>query len=297
MIKKRSCIFTFVKNEKVFLLIWLRYYSKFFNKEDIYVLDHDSNDGSIEDCRKHYGFNVIPLHWEFYDDIWRAKMVCSKQIELLQSYEYVLYSDADEIIIPDPEKYRDLKHYISNLDKDYVSCVGYHLIHIREKEASIDLSKSILRQRSYWYADAHYNKPLLARVPLKWYTGFHSASNCGDNVDKNLWLLHLHKMDFDLCWQKHREIASLKWHEDCIKRNHAGQFRITTLKDFKKYFQPNYVQEKGLKLYLATIECFLKWVIAIVFKLKTAASWHDWKNIRLKTITELPTRLKKTEII
>ena len=46
--RKRRAVVTMVHNESVFLPIWLRYYSRFFAPEDIYVLDNDSTDGSTD---------------------------------------------------------------------------------------------------------------------------------------------------------------------------------------------------------------------------------------------------------
>ena len=45
--KKKCAVFTMVKNENYFLPIWLKHYKKFFSNEDIFILDHQSNDGSI----------------------------------------------------------------------------------------------------------------------------------------------------------------------------------------------------------------------------------------------------------
>ena len=53
-------VLTMVYNESVFLPIWLRYYSRFFAPEDIYVLDHQSDDGSTNGG----GFVRVPLEHE-----------------------------------------------------------------------------------------------------------------------------------------------------------------------------------------------------------------------------------------
>ena len=39
--EKRRAVQTMVQNEAVFLPIWLRYYSRFFAPDDIYVFDHE----------------------------------------------------------------------------------------------------------------------------------------------------------------------------------------------------------------------------------------------------------------
>src|SRR4029078_6916324 len=41
-----SAVLTIAQNESLFLPVWLGYYSRFFNPDDVYVLDHDSDDGS-----------------------------------------------------------------------------------------------------------------------------------------------------------------------------------------------------------------------------------------------------------
>src|SRR2546425_12855184 len=42
--RKRRAVLTMVHNEPVFLPIWLRYHSRFFGADDIYVLDHDTSE-------------------------------------------------------------------------------------------------------------------------------------------------------------------------------------------------------------------------------------------------------------
>ena len=46
--KKKCAVFTIVKNENYFLPIWLKHYKRYFDNSDIYVLDHQSNDGSTD---------------------------------------------------------------------------------------------------------------------------------------------------------------------------------------------------------------------------------------------------------
>ncbi len=263
MTKRRCCVFTFARNENVFLPIWLRYYSRFFEGQDIYVLDHGSDDGTVEACRQEHEFNVVPIPFENYNQIFRNEVSIKKQAELLKAYEYVLYTDADEMIMPNPAKYRDLSHYIAKAKKDCIRCRGYDILNTKG-EPPIDLGRPLLEQRRYWYRGYFYDKPLLARVPLKWTPGFHSVEDTGYRQDKDLWLIHLHKMDFALCWEKHAKIASLKWDEECIKRGCGRQFRIQGREEFENYFygNANYsrpeLMKHCLKHYLRCVKYFLE---------------------------------------
>jgi hypothetical protein len=69
---KDCAVFTIVKNEKLFLPIWIKHYKKFFDDSDIYILDHESND----DSTKNLDVNVIPVYNEFtFDQNWLINTV------------------------------------------------------------------------------------------------------------------------------------------------------------------------------------------------------------------------------
>ncbi len=236
--KKKCCVFTFVRNENVFLPIWLKYYSRFFSGEDIYILDHSSDDNSITECRKRYNFNHTVIPFTSYNEQLKTDTARKKQAELLNSYEYVLYADADEIIVPNPRKYQGLYDYIKRFNGDYCFCKGYDLVQT-EYEAPINGDIPILQQRKYWSFSPNYCKPLLSRIPLNWEIGFHSATNIKERRDNNLWLLHLHRMDFDMSWKKHQQIRNWKWDVSQYKDNTiSNNFRIEDIETFKRFFRP-----------------------------------------------------------
>lgn len=165
---KSRAVMTMVRNEGVFLPIWLRYYSQFFPAEDIYVLDHQSTDGSTDGP----GFVRIPVSQPAYGAGWQRDVVQRYQHELIGRYDVVLYTDVDEIVAPDP-RHGDLGDYIDRLDQDFVTCRGYEVLHMKEDEPPFDPTTPVLAQRSTWYVNPSYSKPLLARVPMLWHGGFH----------------------------------------------------------------------------------------------------------------------------
>jgi hypothetical protein len=237
--KRKCAIFVMVKNENVFLPIWLKYYSRYIDGKDIYVFDHRSVDGSVERCLKDYTFNVIRLNYPLsFDHLWFKFVANTVQKKLLSHYEYVIFTDIDEIIVPDIMKYRGLDDYIQKLDKDHVRCIGYDLIHLPHKEENTYCaSEPVLSQRRFWYHTHWYNKTLISRQPLNWEIGFHEVRNLDSAADQDLMLIHLHKLDFDLCWATSFERARLKWPQEDILTNRGWQNRITDIDKFRDYYE------------------------------------------------------------
>ena len=46
--KHKCAVFTICKDEKIILPIWHRYYATQFREQDMYILDHQSKDGSLD---------------------------------------------------------------------------------------------------------------------------------------------------------------------------------------------------------------------------------------------------------
>lgn len=217
----KCVVFTMVKNEKVRLSIWLRYYSKFFDKKDIYILDHESSDNSIEKSK----YNVVEIVKDSYDPEWRRDIIVNFQKNLFESYDLVLYTDIDEIVAPDPEKYMDLRDYIDKFQKNCINCTGYELFHLKSLEPPLDFEKPIFIQRLFFYRNKIYDKPLLAKIPLHWTVGFHSAQNCRE-TDSDLYLFHLHRMDYEFCKMHTLKQSEHKWSKGAIQKRLSWQNRL-----------------------------------------------------------------------
>lgn len=226
--KKRKAVFTIVKNEKVILPLWLKYYSKFFQPEDIYVLDHQSTDGSTDGL----ACNIKIVHSDFaFDHVWLNRVVCDFQIELLREYTTVLFVEADEFVF-----HKDgLDTYIDNLKIASSRCVGFELQHVTDKELPLNLGRPVLEQRSFWYQNPEYCKTLISKVPIHWNLGFHECDNHG-RLDSDLYLVHLHRFDFDIANQKNMARAMMKWNKFDLDNGLGFQNRIVG-EQFRQWFE------------------------------------------------------------
>lgn len=235
-------VLTIVKNEPIFLPIFLRYYGQFFAEEDIYILDHGTTDGSTDGG----GFRREPVDHPYVDHSWMRDTVQARQHELLQSYEIVLFCDVDEIIAPNPRKYDGLGDYIDRMTADYVNTRGVEVIHMKDSEPPIDLDRPILNQRSWWFRNFAYSKPLLSRIPLHWVPGFHYRDDGTSNQDLALLLIHLHRMDYELCWARHRFRNRLDWNEGDVYLRSGYQNRIVEDQAFEHWFYTDTVNDLTL---------------------------------------------------
>jgi len=189
--KKKAAIFTKVKNGHQMIQVWYRYYSQFFTDEDIYLLDIGNTDGSIKD----FGCNIVKVDpFDFCEDGYLLKsrdLTNSFKTKLLAEYQYVVYSDYDEIIYHP----KGLDTYLRSLTADIVSCTGYEIYQTPE-EPPIDFQQPILLQRSNWFRCFYYDKPLITKVDFKWNPGYHTIKDRYNPLsDPDLLLLHLHKID------------------------------------------------------------------------------------------------------
>jgi hypothetical protein len=224
-------VITMVHNEPVFLPIWLRYYSRFFAPEDIYVLDNESTDGSTRTD----GFVRVPVVHDRVDHTWMVRTIEELQHELLDRRDVVLVCDVDEIVAPVPEL-GTLGQYLDRFDEEWVNCLGYELLHMKDREAPLRVDEPILDQRRYWFFNGAYDKAALATVPMTWRPGFHGRTDFHFNPDPDLRLIHLHRMDYGICLERHRTRERRPWAEEDAREGWAVHNRITAEAEFERWF-------------------------------------------------------------
>jgi hypothetical protein len=229
--RKSRAILTMVHDEAVFFPIWLRYYSQFFTPEQIHVLDHDTTDGSTAGD----GFVRIPVSHDGVSHRWMEEAVAEHQNRLIESHDVVLVTDVDEIVAPDPA-FGTLGDYIDRLDEPWVNCLGYELLHLPDREPAIDLDRPVLEQRRFWFANDGYDKPALAMEPMRWVPGFHTRFDRSFFLDPDLRLIHLHRMDRDVCKRRHDLRRQRPWGSEDVEEGWAAHNRIATGEEFDRWF-------------------------------------------------------------
>jgi Glycosyl transferase family 2 len=229
-----------VHNEPVFLPIWLGYYSRFFAPQDIYVIDNETTDGSTD----REGFVRLPVAHDRVDHEWMVRTIEELQHELIERYDVVLTTDVDEIVAPNPE-FGSLDQYLDGFEEDFVNCLGYEILHLRDREPPLRLDRPILDQRGYWFAADGYDKPALATVPMSWAPGFHTRTDGELALDPDLRLIHLHRVDYDICLERHRLRSRRSWNRHDLDAGWAGHNLIADEQEFARWFEHGECFEEG----------------------------------------------------
>jgi hypothetical protein len=229
----RIAALTYVYNENVNLPIWLKHYGKNFGEKNLYVIDRESNDGSTNSLGE---VNKISIPRIAFDDFRKAAALSSMHTSLLQSFDCVVVTDCDEIIVPDPVKYGSLRDYIDEKKPIVATCIGLNVRHILTSEPPLNLSRPILSQRKVASFSLPTTKPLISSVPTIWEPGGH-ACNMPPSFDPDLFVFHLKSMDYSLSMERQKINRETEWSASAIAASHGGHHRH----DFQRFVSEHFL--------------------------------------------------------
>jgi hypothetical protein len=187
----RIAALTMVYNEPVWARVWVRHYARQVGAEHCLVLDHGSTDGSTDGL----GVAVERMRRSALDEDARAVVVSDCVRALLQRYDAVVHTDADELLVADPLHYADLTAYAADAPV-VATAVGLDLQHLPDEEAALDAGRPLGSQRRWVRFSAAMCKPALVRAPVQWRPGFHSCDARRETGP--LFLLHLRYADLGI---------------------------------------------------------------------------------------------------
>ena len=198
MTKHPLAVVTMAYNESIMLPIWLAYYSRHVGAENCYIIDHGSTDYSVTACTGRCSVTRIPR--SSHDDGQRVRIVGKFCASLLESYDRVLYTDADEIIVADPLYYHGLLDFCVNRNHIVTTMFGVDVVHDFDRESPIDLRMPLLKQRSWIKPNGFLCKPSLISREVQWWSGFHGYD--GGNSFDNIYLFHIAYIDHDIIFRR-----------------------------------------------------------------------------------------------
>ncbi len=196
-------------NETAYLPLWSRHYARQVGADHCYVVDH----GSTEPLILPPGMNVIRIPRSPHDDLKRALFVSSLVEGLLEYYDWVIHTDVDELVLADPDHYKDLPSFCDRVRTDTVTAIGLDIQQVPALEPPLNLQRRLGEQRNWVRFTSAMCKPVLTRKPLIWSPGFHCA-DAPLSFDA-LYLFHLHWADETIGMNRLEKTRTMPW------RSHA----------------------------------------------------------------------------
>lgn len=192
-------------NEAALCPIWARHYSRQVGADHCFIIDH----GSSEDFALPQGINRLRIPRSAHDDERRAAFVSKFAESLLRYFDWVLYTDVDELVIADPCSHRNLPAFCAAQTVPVVNAIGFDVQHVPSLESDLDPSRLIGVQRNWIRFTSAMCKPVLTRVPILWSPGFHSSDQPISFAD--LFLFHLHWADLSIGLNRLKRTRNMAW--------------------------------------------------------------------------------------
>lgn len=231
------------RNDEFFLRKWVAYYGSELGMENLYVF-LDGKDQPLPDwcpgvnvelCDKIPG-KVVEL------DKRRLRFLSGKAAGLLERYDMVIGTDADEFLMVDPDLKMKLSEYLSQSRLDgrvSVSGLGVDVGQHTGCEGEIDSTRPFLSQRRHALLSTRYTKPSVIMRPVLWGSGFHRVKKHNFHIEKGLYLFHFGYLDLKRIearlsdkdrvnggWSRHlaKRIRTIK----IVSRKKAGDWNFWT---------------------------------------------------------------------
>jgi hypothetical protein len=200
-----TALITMAYQDTFFLPLWIKYYSQFVPKKQIYVLIHD-RDEELEAIAD--GCNVINIARPEITgafEVNRWLMLSHFASGLTYQYDTVMYLDTDEIVFADPTVADNPIEFIEKIDAPVISPQGFEVMHRGDLEpTAITNVKPILEQRQFVRINTAYSKPCIIRTPVRWCSGGHAATHPKLHLAQHLYQFHLRFVDENMYLEKMR---------------------------------------------------------------------------------------------
>jgi hypothetical protein len=217
----RLAVMTMARDEGPMLRRWVDHYAAQVGADALVVVDDNSSDGSTDDLPCPV-LRIPPLKEGFEGA--RMRLLSQLAASLLEAYDAVLFSDADEFVVADPARHSSLRHLVAARHAERVAdpsrvralgVVGLNVLHDAAREGPLHDGVPLLEQRSLVKFLPLMCKPALKWVPAGWAHASHGIL-CPFEVDPDLWMFHLKFADRD-----HLAAVAARRHELNVRENRA----------------------------------------------------------------------------
>jgi hypothetical protein len=277
---KKIAVITMARNDEFFLNRWVQYYGKQFGEENLYIY-LDGLDQKVPAFAAKTNIKVLPRTKGkiVAADRDRIKRINQEAKQILQKYDLIIGTDADEFLVVEPNCGKNLAEYLSSINiKTTVSGLGIDVGQKLNEEQELNKELPFLLQRSYAYLSSRYTKASVKVKSKNWGAGFHRLTGSNFTIDKNLYLFHFGSVDAKIIESKISDKDKIKtgWTRHLKKR-----MRVI-----------NYVSTKKVRNW----NKFLPITRTIQTIFRPIYAWNKPSMLGMRWIVKLPERFKNIGI-
>lgn len=220
----RIAALTMARDADKYLSRWAAWYGSLLGKGNLYIF-FDGTDQIPPQCTEGCNVQVVPrVEGSVAEgDRGRIKVLSDFAAGLFERYDFVIGTDVDEFIVPDPSCGLNLVEFLSSLDvrgRKCFSALGCDVVQNVTCEAPMDWNKPFLGQRSFGLLSTRYTKASILCAPVAWGSGFHRVRGSNFHILEDLYLFHFGCADASEVEVRKadRDLASRGWGRHLGKR-------------------------------------------------------------------------------
>ena len=157
----RICALTMVYRDYWAVSQWYAHYSRHLGAENLFIIAHGQDDWISELCPRAHVITAPRDDLASFDQK-RGQMLNAVQAELGKIFDWVIRTDADELICLDPDRFGSLSEMLMSTTAPAVFAMGLNLVEL-EGDRELADAEPALNARSNAVFSGHYSKAFAVR--------------------------------------------------------------------------------------------------------------------------------------
>lgn len=190
----KICAITMVYRDYWALGQWYRHYAKYIGAENLYIISHGVDPRIAEICPEASIINIPREQLKNFDRV-RMRVINGIQSGLGNIYDWVIQTDADELVCLNPNTYASFEEMFKTTKAPALFALGLNIAEV-DGDAPLAPQDMALAHRSTACVTGNYSKAWAVRksLPLRWhgvFCGYRKTADFPFEMPDDVFYVHL----------------------------------------------------------------------------------------------------------